>query len=87
MAIEFTALTALDIWNKLEREVSDKYPVWSGINDVQVKSIVKNIRAREHGTDLFVKLETEEVSKMKDSDRWFLQFNFLLTDPKDGKHS
>ena len=87
MAIEFTALTALDIWNKLEREVSAKYPVWSGINDVQVKSIVKHICAREHGTDLFVKLETEEVSKMKDSDRWFLQFNCLLTDPKDGKRS
>ena len=87
MAIEFMALSALDIWKKLELEVSAKYPVWSGINDVQVKAIVKNTRHREYGTDMFVKLETDEVSMMKDSDRWFLQFNCLLTDPKDGKRS
>ena len=24
---------------------------------------------------------------MKESDRWFLQFNDLVTDPKDGKRS
>ena len=65
----------------------DKYPVWSGIIDVQVKSIVKNILAHEYSTDIFVKLETDEVYKMKDSDRWFLQFNVLLTDSKDGKRS
>ena len=81
------ALSGLDILKKLEREVSDKYPVWSGINDTQVNSIVKNVQHREFDTDMFVQLETNEVAKMKDSDRWFLQFNALVTDPKDGKRS
>ena len=51
------AMTALTIWKKLEREMSDKYPVWSGINDMQLKVIVKNVHQREYSTDIFVNLD------------------------------
>ena len=81
------AMIALSIWKKLEKEMSDKYPVWSGIHGMQVKEIVKNVRQCEYSTNIFVKLETNEMSKIKDSDRWFLQFNDFLTDPKDSHRS
>ena len=46
LAVDFMALSALEIWKKLEREMSDKYSAWSDINDAQMKSIVKNVLYR-----------------------------------------
>jgi hypothetical protein len=87
LAVEHMAMTGPKIWKALEKEVTEKYPVWSGLSNMQVQAIVKNVRAREYGFDMFVKLETNKVSRMKDNDKWFLQFNALVTDPKDGQRS
>ena len=87
LAVEHMSMSGPKIWKALEKEVMEKYPVWSGLSNMQVQAIVKNVQSCEYGTDMFVKLETNEVSRMKDSDRWFLQFNALVTDPKDGHQS
>ena len=54
---------------------------------MQAKAAVKNACACEYGTDMFVKLEKSDVSKMKDIDRWFLQLHAFVTDPKQGNSS
>ena len=71
LSVKFMAILSSNTWKMLEKEVSERHTLWSSIVDVQVKVIVKNTRAREYMTDMFVKLETSDVSKMKDSDRHF----------------
>ena len=41
--------------------MSLKYCVWTGMNDKEVKALVQNTCHHEYRTDMFIKLETNEV--------------------------
>ena len=43
---------------------------------------MKNMRAQMNGNDIFRTIELGSVTKMEDTDDWFLQFNHSMPDPK-----
>ena len=46
LAVEHMAMSGPKIWKALEKEVTEKYPVWSGLSNMQVQEIMKNVGAR-----------------------------------------
>ena len=80
IALENLHLKPKEIWDKLSDELNSIQPTWKGLTDFQVTTRVRNIQSRVLGSDLVRNLEDSELARMKDSNKFFVQFNNSIVD-------
>jgi len=68
------------IWDILSEELNAIQPTWRGLTDFQVTTRVRNIRSKIQGSDLVRNIEDSELARMKNSNKFFLQFNCSIAD-------
>jgi len=69
-----------DIWDKLTNELNTIQPTWKGLTQYQVNNRVRNIRSKLQGSELVRNIEDAELAKMRNSNKFFLQFNCSIAD-------
>ena len=67
------------------RETEMKHPIFKGASSCKIINRIKNARTKINGNDVFRTIEMEHLSKMKDSNNFFLQFNITFPNEYDGK--
>ena len=80
MAMDNLHMKSMDIWAKLTNKLNTIQPTWKGLTQYQVITRVQNIRSKIQGSDLIQNIEDAELAKMKDSNKFFLQFNCSIAD-------
>ena len=60
--------------DKLTNELNTIQPTWKGLTQYQVNNRVRNIRSKLQGSELVQNIEDAELAKMRDSNKFFLQF-------------
>ena len=80
LALENLHLKPKEIWDKLSQELNAIQPTWKGLTDFQVTTRVRNIRSKVQGSDLVRNIEDSELARMKNSNKFFLQFNCSIAD-------
>ena len=78
-------LASNETLNIFKNDLDEKHGNWTGMTNLQVNSRVHCVRQRTVGNDVFRIIENTKVAKMKDTDRFYLQFNMELSDPESGK--
>ena len=54
LALQHLAKKPREIWGMINKEMSEKFAIWSGLKDSQVVNLVKNERAKDFGGDVFL---------------------------------
>jgi len=80
IAIENLHLKPMQIWSKITDEMNDLQPTWRGLTRYQVITRVWNIRTKLQGPDLVQNVEDTQLARMKNSNKFFLQFNCSIAD-------
>ena len=80
LAIENLHLKPMQIWSKVVEELNDLQPTWRGLTQYQVITRIRNIRTKLQGPDLVRNIEDAPLAKMKDSNKFFFQFNCTIID-------
>ena len=60
--------------------MNDLQPTWRGLTRYQVITRVRNIRTKLQGPDLVRNVEDTQLARMKNSNKFFLQFNCSIAD-------
>jgi len=67
------------------KEMEQKYKIFKGATNIKIISRVKNCRTKLNGNDVYRTIEMESLSKIKNSNLFFLQFNITFPNEYDGK--
>ena len=57
------------------REAQESHPTFKGASNTKIINRIKNSRTKYNGNDVFRTIEMSHLSKMKNSNQFFLQFN------------
>ena len=80
MALKNIHLHPKEIWQKISTEMNGRQRTWRGMTDNQVTSRVCNVRAQIQGSDLLRNIESSELARMENSNKFFLQFHTTIAD-------
>ena len=71
LALEDLSTPPLEIWNIVQREMSERSRFWKGLTDKQVKAKVKNSRSDASGADKFRLIESLSLCMVADTNKLF----------------
>ena len=80
MALENIHLFPKEIWTKISKEMDGMQRAWKGLTVYQVTTRVRNICLQHQGSELLRNIENSELARMKNSNKFFLQFNCVIAD-------
>ena len=80
MAVENNLFHPKEIWSKISKKMNKRSTTWRGLTDNQVMSRVRNVRLQIQGSDWLWSIENSELARMRNSYKFFLQFNCTIAD-------
>lgn len=86
LALENISEKPKNIYIKVLRETQERYETFKGASNSKMLNRIKNSRTKQNGNDVFRTIEMTNLSKMKNSHLFFLQFNITFPNElADGK--
>jgi len=77
LALEGLSLGPIKICDIVSEEMNSKAKTWNGLNDIQVKILVKRVRYEKNGRDIFRTLENPRMCNVKNSNLNFFAIYHL----------
>ena len=85
IALEDISLPPKKVHQQVLRGVQLKHKVFKGASDQKIMNRVRNSRSNLNGNDVFRTIEMDTISRVKNSNLFFLQFNSTFPNEYDGK--
>ena len=85
IAIQNMSMPPKKIHLQVLKDMEMKHNVFRSASNTKIINRIKNARTRMNGNDIFRTIESENLSKMKNSNLFFLHFNLSFPNEYDGK--
>ena len=85
LALNNLSMPPKKIHLKVLQEIKEKHPVFKGASNHKIINRIKNARSKLNGNDMYRTIEMDHLSKIKNSNLFFLQFNITFPNEYDGK--